>query len=42
MGWQDVRYVGNVFNPNWQGCSAEAMAKLGVSQDLMKTRVSVQ
>ena len=42
MGWQDVRYVGNVFNPNWQGCSAEAMAKLGVSQDLMKTRIPVQ
>ena len=42
MGWQDVRYVGNVFNPNWQGCSAEAMAKLGVSQDLMRTRVPVQ
>lgn len=42
MGWQDVRYVGNVFNPNWQGCSAEAMAKLGVSQDLMRTRIPVQ
>lgn len=42
MGWQDVRYVGNVFNPNWQGCSAEAMAKLGVSQDLMNTRIPVQ
>ena len=42
MGWQDVRYVGNVFNPNWQGCSAEAMAKLGVSQALMNTRIPVQ
>ncbi len=42
MGWQDVRYIGNVFNPNWQGCSAEAMAKLGVSQDLMNTRIPVQ
>jgi len=39
MGWKDVRYVGNVFDPNWNGCPPEAMAKLGVSMDLMKTRV---
>lgn len=42
MGWKDVRFVGNVFNPNWNGCSVEAMAKLGVSQDLMKTRIPVE
>jgi hypothetical protein len=34
-----LRYVGNVFDPNWNGCPPEAMAKLGVSMDLMKTRV---
>lgn len=39
MGYQDVKFVGNVFNPNWNGCPPEAMAKLGVSYDLMKTRV---
>ena len=40
MGWQDLDYRGNVFNPNWDGCPPEAMAKLGVSQDLMKIRPS--
>jgi hypothetical protein len=33
MGWQDVRYMGNVFNPNWQGCPPEATTKLGVSYE---------
>jgi hypothetical protein len=41
IGWQDARYVGNQFH-NWTGCPAEAMAKLGVSHDVMKTRVPVQ
>lgn len=31
MGWQDLRYMGNVFNPNWNGCPEAATAKLGVS-----------
>lgn len=31
MGWQDVRYQGNVFNPNWNGCPPAALQKLGVS-----------
>ena len=39
MGWKDVRYVGNTFNPSWTGCPPEAMAKLGVTPDVMKTRV---
>ena len=39
MGWDDVQYVGNVFNPNWTGCPPEANAKLGVTPDVMKTRV---
>jgi hypothetical protein len=33
MGWQDLRYMGNVFNPNWQGCPPEATKKLGVSYE---------
>jgi hypothetical protein len=31
MGWKDLQYVGNVFNPNWNGCPEPATAKLGVS-----------
>ncbi len=42
MGYKDVKFVGNVFNPDWKGCPPEAMAKLGVSFDLMKTRVPVE
>ena len=30
MGWQDVHYQGNVFNPSWDGCPPAALAKLGV------------
>jgi hypothetical protein len=30
-GWQDLRYMGNVFNPNWNGCPPAALDKLGVS-----------
>ena len=39
MGWKDLKYQGNVFNPNWQGCPPEAMSKLGVSFALMDTRI---
>jgi hypothetical protein len=42
MGWKDVRYVGNVFNPGWAGCPPAALAKLGVSGDEMKSRVPVE
>jgi hypothetical protein len=42
MGYKDVKFVGNVALPSWTGCSPEANAKLGVSHDLMKTRVPVQ
>ena len=38
MGWKDLDYMGNTFNPNWDGCPPAAMAKLGVSQDLMSYR----
>jgi gluconate 2-dehydrogenase gamma chain len=33
IGWKDVRYTGNVFNPNWNGCPPEALQQLGVSYD---------
>jgi hypothetical protein len=33
MGWKDVRYIGNVFNPNWNGCPTEVLHQLGVSYD---------
>jgi gluconate 2-dehydrogenase gamma chain len=39
MGWRDLQYIGNVFNPNWNGCGDAANAKLGVSHDLMATFV---
>ena len=42
MGWKDVKYVGNVFNPGWAGCPREALAKLGVTGDEMKTRIAVE
>lgn len=40
MGWQDVQYIGNVFH-HWDGCPPAALDKLGVSYDLMKTRVPI-
>jgi hypothetical protein len=40
MGWKDLRYVGNVFNPDWQGCPDAAMKKLGVSFAAMDTRIA--
>jgi hypothetical protein len=42
MGWKDVRYIGNVFNPGYAGCPPEALSKLGVTGDEMKTRVPVE
>lgn len=39
MGWRDLQYIGNVFNPGWNGCGDAANAKLGVSHDLMNTFV---
>jgi gluconate 2-dehydrogenase gamma chain len=33
MGWQDLRYIGNVFNPNWNGCPPAATRKLGVTYE---------
>jgi len=42
VGWKDLRYEGNVFNPDWQGCPESAMKKLGVSHAVMNTRIPVE
>jgi hypothetical protein len=42
MGWQDLQYKGNVFNPAYDGCPPAALEKLGVSYDVMQTRVNPQ
>lgn len=39
MGWRDLQYIGNVFNPGWNGCPQPALDKLGVSYDLMNSYV---
>ena len=31
MGIEDLQYIGNTFNPNWNGCPEAALTKLGVS-----------
>jgi gluconate 2-dehydrogenase gamma chain len=36
MGVRDLRYIGNTFNPMWNGCPPEALAKLGVTYDAWK------
>jgi gluconate 2-dehydrogenase gamma chain len=40
MGWKDVQYIGNVFNPAYDGCPPAALDKLGVSYDVMTTRIA--
>lgn len=42
MGHRDLQYMGNVFNPKWEGCPKPALDKLGVSYALMETRVRPQ
>jgi len=42
IGWKDLQYQGNVFNPGYDGCPPAALEKLGVSYDLMQTRVAPQ
>jgi hypothetical protein len=42
MGWKDLQYIGNVFNPGYDGCPPAALDKLGVSYDVMKSRISPQ
>ena len=40
MGWKDLKYNGNVANPGYNGCPPAVLEKLGVSYDVMQTRVS--
>jgi gluconate 2-dehydrogenase gamma chain len=42
VGVEDLRYLGNRFRTEWNGCPDEANARLGVSHDLMKTRIPIQ
>jgi hypothetical protein len=45
MGVKDLRYIGNTFNPDWNGCPPEALAKLGVTYakfDAKNLRLSPQ
>lgn len=39
MGVQDLQYRGNQAVPAWNGCPPEALAKLGVSYEVMKRRL---
>ena len=42
VGWKDLQFMGNTFNPNWSGCPEPAMQKLGVGHDAMNTRIPSQ
>jgi gluconate 2-dehydrogenase gamma chain len=42
IGWHDVQYIGNTFNPGYDGCPPAALEKLGVSYDVMNTRIAPQ
>ena len=42
LGQKDLQYEGNVAVPVWDGCPPAALAKLGVSYELMATRVAPQ
>jgi len=40
MGWNDLRYIGNLSLPAWDGCPPAALQKLDVSYDLMPSRAT--
>ena len=42
IGWKDLQYIGSVAVAEWKGCPPPALRKLGVSYDLMNTRIPVQ
>lgn len=42
VGWKDLQYMGHTFVPEWQGCPQPALDRLGVSHDVMTTRVPPQ
>ena len=41
VGVKDIGYVGNQWT-QWDGCPPEAVRRLGVSEDVMKTRIPIQ
>jgi hypothetical protein len=42
IGHQDLKWMGNTFNPNWNGCPQAALDKLGVTYDVMTSRVPIE
>jgi hypothetical protein len=42
IGVKDIGYMGNEWRQGWDGCPPAAMERLGVSHDLMNTRIPVQ
>ncbi len=40
VGWKDLQYMGHVHVAEWQGCPQPALDRLGVSYDVMSTRVA--
>jgi hypothetical protein len=45
IGVKDLRYIGNTYNPNWNGCPPAALEKLGVTYakfDKKKLRLTPQ
>ncbi len=33
MGVEDLKFMGNTFNPGWNGAPPEVLKKLGLSQE---------
>ncbi|MHB1224404.1 MAG: gluconate 2-dehydrogenase subunit 3 family protein, partial [Gemmatimonadaceae bacterium] len=42
VGWKDLQYMGHTVVPEWHGCPQPALDRLGVSYDVMITRVPPQ
>lgn len=42
IGFQDLKWMGNSFNPTWEGCPPQALQKLGVTYDVMTSRVGLK
>ncbi len=42
IGVKDLGYLGNEWRPGWDGCPPAAMARLGVTPDMMNSRIPIQ
>ena len=42
IGVKDIGYIGNEWRQGWDGCPPAAMQRLGVSQELMNSRIPIQ